>query len=164
QEGSSFGVSRVAEAADFASAFEAAAAFGCDVLAETCVIGGEYTVPVLEDRALPVIRLETPREFYDYTAKYEADSTQYICPAGLPLAQERRAGALALQAFAALGASGWARVDFFIDTVGNIQLIELNTVPGMTDHSLVPMSAAHEGISFQQLVVRILGTSLGQRT
>ncbi len=164
QEGSSFGVARINEAGEFAAAFEAAAGFGCEVLAERCVIGGEYTVPVLEGRALPVIRLETPREFYDYTAKYEADSTQYICPAGLSDGEERAAGALALAAVAALGTAGWARVDFFIDEHGQMQLIELNTVPGMTDHSLVPMSAAQTGMDFQQLVVRILGTSFGQRT
>jgi D-alanine-D-alanine ligase len=108
---------------------------------------------------LPLIKLETPREFYDYEAKYQADSTRYLCPCGLPAALETACAALGLRAFKALGASGWGRVDFMLDAAGQPQLIELNTVPGMTDHSLVPMAAAAFGWSFEQLALRILASS-----
>jgi len=111
------------------------------------------------DTLLPLIRLETPREFYDYEAKYKADSTSYHCPCGLPEEQETELQALSKQAFDAVGATGWGRVDFFLDGGNNPWLIEVNTVPGMTDHSLVPMAAKAAGIEFDDLVWRILETS-----
>ncbi|HIC82300.1 MAG TPA: D-alanine--D-alanine ligase, partial [Kiloniellaceae bacterium] len=155
-EGSSIGMSRVDEAVQLAQAYRAAAAHDPMVLAERWIAGPEYTAAILGDEALPLIRLETPREFYDYTAKYEADNTQYHCPSGLDQAEEARLRELALEAFRAVGASGWGRVDLLMDEAGTPYLIEVNTVPGMTDHSLVPMAAKNAGIGFEDLVVRIL--------
>lgn len=159
-EGSSIGVSKVERAAQLAAAITLARRYDEVVLIEQWITGGEYTLGVLEGRALPLIKLETPRQFYDYEAKYLADSTRYLCPCGLPEQREREFAALGLQAFAVLGAAGWGRVDFMVDADGRPWLIELNTVPGMTDHSLVPMAAAATGMSFDDLAVRILGTSL----
>jgi len=115
---------------------------------------------VLGRRALPLIRLETPRTFYDYEAKYEADTTSYHCPCGLAADLEAELQALSLRAFDAVGASGWGRVDFMLDEQQRPWFIEVNTVPGMTDHSLVPMAARQAGIDFEELVLRILDTSL----
>ncbi|HEC18146.1 MAG TPA: D-alanine--D-alanine ligase, partial [Gammaproteobacteria bacterium] len=114
---------------------------------------------ILGDEALPVIRLETPREFYDYLAKYQADDTRYHCPSGLDAAQEKELQALALDAFRALGAAGWGRIDVMLDENGKPWLLENNTVPGLTDHSLVPMAAQAAGIGFDELVLRILSAS-----
>jgi D-alanine-D-alanine ligase len=125
------------------------------VIAERYVDGPEVTVALLGSTALPVIRLETPRDFYDFTAKYESDSTQYHLPSGLSAVEEDRCQSLARSAFEALGGAGWGRVDMVLDAVGEPWLIEANTAPGMTDHSLVPMAAAHCGIGFDELVVRI---------
>ncbi|HFA59632.1 MAG TPA: D-alanine--D-alanine ligase, partial [Rhodospirillales bacterium] len=155
-EGSSIGMSKVSEADDLPAAYKAAAAYAGEVLAERWIGGREYTVAVLGEEALPVIALETPREFYDYAAKYEADDTRYLCPCGLAAEEEQRLQRLALAAFEAVGASGWGRVDILADTDGTPYVIELNTVPGMTDHSLVPMAAKAAGIGFDELVVRIL--------
>jgi D-alanine-D-alanine ligase len=129
------------------------------VYAESWVTGDEYTVGILQGEALPVIRLETPREFYDYEAKYNSTTTQYHCPCGLNVEQEKALQELALKASDIIGVEGWARVDVFIDQNGQAQLIEINTVPGMTDHSLVPMAAKQAGIDFNELVWRILETS-----
>ena len=159
QEGSSFGAARVATLAELAPARRRAARFG-RVMAETWIEGAEYTVPVLNERALPIIKLETGREFYDYQAKYEAGDTQYICPCGLDAKAEARLGELSLRACRALGVSGWARVDLLLDSADRPWLIEVNTVPGMTGHSLVPMAAREAGISFQELALQILATSL----
>ena len=115
-------------------------------------------------QTLPIIKLETPHQFYDYEAKYLADSTRYLCPCGLSAEREAALAALGLRAFEALGASAWGRVDFMLDDAGEPQLIELNTVPGMTDHSLVPMAAAAVGWSFEQLVLQILASSLERAT
>ena len=109
---------------------------------------------------LPLIRLETPRAFYDYEAKYLLDDTRYLCPAGLSQAHERGIQALARRAFDAVGCRGWGRVDFMLDAEGDPYVLEVNTVPGMTDHSLVPMAARHAGLSFEQLVMRILELSM----
>jgi D-alanine-D-alanine ligase len=159
REGSSIGVAKVERAVDLVGAVADARRFDHDVLLERFVAGGEYTLSIVGGRALPIIKLETPRAFYDYEAKYHADSTRYLCPAGLTAAQEQSFAALGLRAFAALGAYGWGRVDFMVDADGAPWLIELNTVPGMTDHSLVPMAARRAGWSFEDLVIEILATS-----
>jgi D-alanine-D-alanine ligase len=141
-------------------ALQVALTYRCDVYAESWVTGKEYTVAVLNNEALPVIRLETPNAFYDYEAKYNATTTQYHCPSGLSQEQEQFIRALAVKASKEIGVKGWSRVDVFIDDSGQYQLIEINTVPGMTDHSLVPMAAKQAGISFEDLVWRVLETSL----
>jgi D-alanine-D-alanine ligase len=161
-EGSSIGMARVEDPGSLASAWEAARGFDSLVLAERWISGSEYTCAILGREALPMIRLETPHAFYDYEAKYSANTTRYHCPCGLPEAEERRLQALALAAFDAAGASGWGRVDLMLDGAGSPFLLEINTVPGMTDHSLVPMAARVAGMDFDQLVMRILETSLGQ--
>lgn len=140
REGSSIGVSRVNRAAEFESAWERAARCDAAVLVEPWITGDEYTGAVLQGEALPLIRLETPREFYDYEAKYHADDTRYHCPCGLPPAQEAELQQLVVQAFTALDGYGWGRVDFLLDEQQRPWLLEVNTVPGMTDHSLVPIS------------------------
>ncbi len=161
QEGSSIGMSKANNRDELLKALEVAAEFCCDVYAEAWVTGKEYTVAVLNGEALPAIRLETPNAFYDYEAKYNATTTQYHCPCGLDEEQESRLKNLALMASQAVDVKGWARVDMFIDNSGVTQLIEINTVPGMTDHSLVPMAARQAGISFEELVWRVLETSFG---
>jgi len=161
QEGSSIGMSKANSREELVKALQVALEFNCDVYAESWVTGKEYTVAVINDQALPVIRLETPNAFYDYEAKYNATTTQYHCPAGLTEEQEQFVRNLAVTASQVIGAKGWARVDVFIDDLGQYQLIEINTVPGMTDHSLVPMAAKQAGIEFDELVWRVLETSLG---
>lgn len=161
QEGSSIGMSKANNRDELSKALAVAAEFNCDVYAEAWVTGREYTVAVLNGKALPAIRLETPNAFYDYEAKYNATTTQYHCPCGLDTEQETELQNLALTASQAVGIKGWARVDVFIDNNGIAQLIEINTVPGMTDHSLVPMAAKQAGISFEELVWRVLETSIG---
>lgn len=161
QEGSSIGMSKANSREELAQALKIAADYNCDVYAEAWVTGKEYTVGVLKGVALPVIRLETPNAFYDYEAKYQATTTQYHCPCGLEAEQEQLLQQLAVIACDVIGVKGWARVDVFIDDAGQTQLIEVNTVPGMTDHSLVPMAAKQAGISFEALVWKILETSLG---
>ena len=164
REGSSLGVAKVKRAQDFAAAVSAARAFDQLVLAERFVDGAEYTLAIVAGQALPIIRLETPHEFYDYAAKYLVDTTSYICPCGLSVTDEAAAAALGLRAFDALDGSGWGRVDFMRDLQGRLWLIELNTVPGMTDHSLVPMAARQAGWSFEDLVVTILASSRVRET
>lgn len=162
-EGSSIGMSRVEQIEQLAEACAIARRFDGEVIAERWVHGAEYTAAVIDGQALPLIKLETPRAFYDYDAKYVLDSTRYVCPCGLSHAQETEFQALALRAFDAAGASGWGRVDFMLDADGQAWLIEVNTVPGMTDHSLVPMAARAAGIEFDELVMRILDTSMSDR-
>jgi D-alanine-D-alanine ligase len=159
-EGSSIGISRVENAAALQRGWVMARQFDREVLAERWIEGREYTVTILDDEALPVIRLETPHEIYDYAAKYETDTTGYFIPSGLSAAAESGMQELALRAFRALGASGWGRVDIMVDAQGQPWLMEANTVPGMTDHSLVPMAAAAAGMDFPELVWRILCGSL----
>ncbi|MDO8845516.1 MAG: D-alanine--D-alanine ligase [Methylicorpusculum sp.] len=159
KEGSSIGMSKASNREELIKAFELASEYNCDVYAETWVSGREFTVAVVQGDALPVIRLETPNVFYDYDAKYKANTTQYHCPCGLSDSDEQALQALAVRACEAVGVEGWGRVDVFIDQDGHNQLIEVNTVPGMTDHSLVPMAAKQAGISFTELVWRILETS-----
>ncbi len=159
-EGSSIGMARADNAAALAEAWQAAAVYDAQVLAERWISGAEYTCAILKHAALPLIRLETPRAFYDYEAKYQADSTRYLCPSGLSDDVEAALQRLALEAFDAIGATGWGRVDLMIDAQGRPFLLEVNTVPGMTDHSLVPMAAGAQGLSFEELVWQILETSL----
>lgn len=163
REGSSLGMSKVSAPEEMASAFHRAREWDDRVLAERWITGGEYTVAILDDVALPSIRLETPHAFYDFDAKYRVDSTRYHCPSGLMPARETALGDLALAAFRGLDARGWGRVDFMIDEAGAPWLLELNSVPGMTDHSLVPMAARAAGLSFEELVWRILETSVERR-
>lgn len=161
QEGSSIGMSKAASRQELIDAYRLAVQYRCDVYAEAWVSGREYTIAVLDGEALPVIRLETPNVFYDFDAKYRAETTRYHCPCGLDEASEKNLQALAVSACEALAVKGWARVDAFIDQSGQSQLIEVNTVPGMTDHSLVPMAAKQAGLGFEELVWRILETSFG---
>ncbi len=158
-EGSSLGMSKAKNKQELIEALSIAANFQCTVYAEQWVQGEEYTVAILEDEALAVIRLETANTFYDFEAKYHSKDTQYHCPCGLSALREEEIKALALEACKVVGVTGWGRVDLFIDSTGKSQLIEINTVPGMTDHSLVPMAAKATGIDFNELVWRILETS-----
>lgn len=160
-EGSSIGMSKVNEAELLSEAWRKAAEFNGAVLAERWIEGREYTVAILDGMPLPAICLETPRDFYDYEAKYQANDTRYLCPCGLSAEDEQRLQRLALSAFQALGAEGWGRVDIMCAEDGTPFVIELNTVPGMTDHSLVPMAARAAGIEFDELVLRILAQTLG---
>ena len=158
-EGSSIGMTRVEKAAQLEQAWRDADQYDHEVMAERWISGAEYTAAIVDGIALPLIRLETPREFYDYEAKYQSDSTQYHCPCGLPESREAELQQLAQQAFDAVAASGWGRVDFFLDSDDSPWLIEVNTVPGMTNHSLVPMAAQQYGWDMPELVWRILGTA-----
>ena len=158
-EGSSIGMTRVNSADELAAARDEAARFDGDILAERWITGEEYTVSLLGDEVLPAIRLETPRTFYDFAAKYEADDTRYHCPCGLAGDALAELNALSVEAFRALCGRGWGRVDVMRDAEGTFWLLEVNTIPGMTDHSLVPMAAAAAGLSFEELVWRILQTS-----
>ena len=158
-QGSSVGMSKVEKAEDLPAAYEAAAKIESAVFAEGWITGKEYTVAVLQGQALPSIRIETPKKFYDYEAKYFRDDTKYFCPSGLSGPAEQHLANLALAAFDAVGASGWGRADFMMDTTGRPLLLEVNTIPGMTDHSLVPMAARASGIDFDELVWRVLESS-----
>jgi D-alanine-D-alanine ligase len=158
-EGSSLGLTKVEQADQLKTAWQEAARLEGPVLAEQWIEGTEYTVAVLGDEALPVIRLETPRACYDFEAKYHAPDTRYHCPCGLPQSLEQHLRTLALRAFKVTGATGWGRVDLMSDQAAKPWLIEINTAPGMTDHSLVPMAAAAAGIDFINLVRRILESS-----
>jgi D-alanine-D-alanine ligase len=162
-QGSSVGMSKVERAADLAAAYLAAAKLESLVFAEAWLPGPEYTVAILQEQALPSIRIETPRVFYDYEAKYFRDDTRYFCPSGLSTSAEKHLASLALAAFEAAGASGWGRADFMMDASGRPLLLEINTVPGMTSHSLVPMAARAIGIDFDELVWRVLETSFTRR-
>jgi D-alanine-D-alanine ligase len=155
-EGSSIGMSKVRSAARLEEAYVLAAKYDRVVIAEKFIDGTELTAGILGDQVLPLIKLETPREFYDYEAKYIANDTRYIVPCGLSAARERDIQALCLRAFRALGCSGWGRVDLMLNRQGRAFLLEVNTAPGMTDHSLVPMAARAVGISYEDLCLRIL--------
>lgn len=159
-EGSSVGMSKIFEREELAGAVALALRYGSVALAERCIVGDELTVGVLQGEALPSIRVETPRVFYDYRAKYESDRTEYYCPGTNDAASEQRYAELAVTAFAELGCSGWGRVDFMTGSDGEPQVIEVNTIPGMTSHSLVPMAARQAGIDFEDLCWRILETSV----
>jgi len=156
-EGSSVGMSKVFDRSDVADAMELAFNYGHRAIIERCIIGDEYSVSVLDGDALPSVRIETPRVFYDYRAKYESDSTRYHCPGTTN--EEQRYGELAVRAFDVLGCTGWGRVDFMTGSDGVPQVLEVNTVPGMTTASLVPMAARAAGMDFTELCLRILDTS-----
>jgi D-alanine-D-alanine ligase len=158
-QGSSVGMSKVSTAAEMEPAYRAAVAVDDVVFAEKWITGAEYTVAVLHRRVLPAIRIEAANAFYDYEAKYHRNDTKYHCPAGLSAQAESHMASLALAAFDAIGAEGWGRVDFMADHTGRPLLLEINTVPGMTDHSLVPMAARAAGIDFDELCWQVLETS-----
>ena len=155
-EGSSIGMTKVKSARELPEAHALAANYDRAVIAEAFVDGVELTAGILGNQPLPLIKLETPREFYDYQAKYEANDTRYIIPCGLPPDAERIVQDEALFAFETLGCRGWGRVDVMLDRSGKPYFLEVNTLPGMTDHSLVPMAARHAGLSFEDLCLRIL--------
>ena len=159
REGSSLGMSRVERADAIEMAWREARRYAGEVFAERCIEGHELTVAIVDGRPLPVIGIETPRAFYDYAAKYQAEDTRFTCPAPLPALLLERCQSLALEAFEALGCRGWGRVDLFCDAREDLWLIEVNTVPGMTDHSLVPMAARAAGMDFDELVARVLSTA-----
>jgi D-alanine-D-alanine ligase len=159
-EGSSVGMTKVFGEGELEAAVDLALEYCSVALAERCIIGDEMTVAVLQGEALPSIRIETPRVFYDYQAKYEADTTRYYCPGADGTAEEQRYAELAIAAFNELGCSGWGRIDFMADSEGTPYVLEVNTIPGMTSHSLVPMAAKRAGIDFAELCWRILETSM----
>lgn len=158
-EGSSIGMTKVVNAEELPAAYQRAKEFDPMVIAEQFISGMELTVSILGETALPVIRLETPRVFYDYEAKYLSDSTRYHCPCGLALGQEQTIQSLALRAFQVLGCRGWGRVDLMLDEQGKPYFLEANTSPGMTDHSLVPIAARQAGLSFEALVRKIIDSA-----
>ena len=160
-EGSSCGAGKVAGAAGLRQAWLDALEYDDEVICEQWMPGGDYTVAILNGRALPAIKIETDREFYDYQAKYLDEDTRYLCPCGLPQRLEQEMAGIALDAFDSIGAGGWGRVDLLLDAGGRPSLIDVNTVPGMTGHSLVPMAARQAGIDFDRLVLEVLDTSLG---
>ena len=162
-EGSSIGMSKVEVEDEMLPAFKTAHECEGVIIAEKWITGDEYTAAILNRRVLPMIRLETDRKFYDYVAKYESNDTRYICPCGLDESAEKALGAIMLNAFEAIDASGWGRVDFMLDANQQPWLIEANTVPGMTSHSLVPMAAKQAGIEFNELVIEILRSSYGRQ-
>jgi D-alanine-D-alanine ligase len=159
REGSSIGISKVESVNELQSAWEEASRYDSEVLVERWINGAEMTAAVIGDLELPLIRLETPRSFYDYEAKYESDTTRYLCPCGLDESRERELREQALRAFRVLGCSGWGRVDFILGENDVPYFLEVNTVPGLTDHSLVPMAAQQAGIGFDEMVMKILETS-----
>ena len=155
-EGSSVGMTKVKKAAELDEAYALAVNYDPVVIAEKFIDGAELTVAILGERVLPIIRIETPREFYDYEAKYIADDTRYLIPCGVSKVKEDQLQGLALRAFLALGCRGWGRVDLMLDRRGRPYLLEVNTSPGMTDHSLVPMAARAVGISYEDLCIKVL--------
>jgi D-alanine-D-alanine ligase len=159
-EGSSIGISKVKKASELADAYKLAAKSDPLVMAEKYVDGGEYTVGILGSAALPIVRIVPKNEYYDYEAKYLSDDTEYHCPSGLDSALEKKIQEEALFAFKILGCSGWGRVDFLMDKESRHYFLEVNTSPGMTDHSLVPMAAKVAGMSFDALVIEILNQTL----
>ena len=159
-EGSSIGMSAASTAQELEQALAVACKYDSDVLVEQWIQGREFTVTVLNGKALPIVEMRTPRSFYDYEAKYQSNSTEYLCPAPLTAEQTAFLQKVAAAAFTAVGASGWGRVDAMLDEQGNFYLLEVNTVPGMTEKSLVPMAAKAAGLSFEQLVLQILEQTL----
>jgi D-alanine-D-alanine ligase len=158
-EGSSIGMSRVSSPEELEIAFKKAAQYQGEVLVERLIVGAEYTVAILDGQVLPPIKLETDHNFYDFNAKYIANDTRYICPCGLSPAKEEELKSLAFKAFNAVGCRGWGRVDVMTDQQQNFYLLEVNTVPGMTSHSLVPMAAKAVGLTFAEMIVNILKAS-----
>ncbi len=163
REGSSIGLAKVEEASELPAAYRQAAKLDDTVIAETWITGPEYTAAILAGEQFPLIRIETPNTFYDYEAKYFSNDTQYICPCGVDKDREIALIEEAEDVFASLDGSGWGRVDFMLDDSGQPLFLEINTVPGMTSHSLVPIAARESGIDFDELVWRVLETSMGNR-
>lgn len=161
-EGSSIGLSKVTQASELSEAWAVASTHDSQVMVERWIEGSEYTAAVIDGRVLPMIRIETPNVFYDYEAKYFSDNTEYFCPSGLASELEEGYAKQVLTAFNATSARGWGRVDFMTDADGNAYFLEVNTVPGMTPTSLVPMAARQLGYSFEELVWRVLETSMGE--
>lgn len=159
-EGSSIGMSCVHSDQELEIAWQNASRYDSAVMAEQWITGDEYTAAIVGDAVLPLIKLQTPHVFYDYDAKYQSDQTKYLCPCGLDSVQEEALQMMVMKAYESVEASGWGRVDFMIDQNGRAWLIEVNTVPGMTDHSLVPMAAKVKGLGFDRLVMNILKSSL----
>ena len=157
--GSSIGIAIINNENDFIFAFEEAYKIDKIVIVESFIVGNEYTLPIINNKPFPIIEIKTKTEFYDYEAKYLRDDTEFICPADITSPLIKNINTLCLNAFNAIGCSGWGRVDFIIDKTKNIYIIEINTVPGMTNHSLVPMSAKYAGLQFDDLVLMILETS-----
>ena len=157
--GSSIGINKVNSEEEFIRAFDEAVIIDTNVIAEKMVVGREYTLPIVGQRILPIIEIQTKTEFYDYAAKYKRDDTKFICPTDLTSNITEKANEISLRAFNLLGCKGWGRVDFIIDNNNNFFIIEINTIPGMTSHSLVPLSAKNAGISFEELTLKILETS-----
>jgi len=161
-EGSSFGVTKVYETRALDEAYALAVNYDRAVMAEKLIEGPEYTASIVDDAALPLIRIEAPQGNYDYRNKYFTDDTKYLCPCGLPAPKEEALKALALRAFKLAGCTGWGRIDLMLDAQGDPWLLEVNTSPGMTGHSLVPMAARAVGISYEELCVKILeGSHVG---
>lgn len=158
-EGSSIGITKVKEAGGLKTAYEEARKYDPIVLAERFVGGGEFTCGVLDGEVLPIVKIEPATEWYDYQAKYFRDDTVYRCPSGLAPEKEKAIGELVKQAFSAIGGQSWGRVDFLMDNEGNAYLLEVNTAPGMTSHSLLPMAARQAGIAYEDLVLRVLDTA-----
>jgi len=163
KEGSSIGISKASNRAELEEAFHKANVYDDVVIAESFVDGPEFTVGILGDQVLPVVGMQAIGEFYDYNAKYLSDDTRYFCPCGLDAKTESQLAAMAKRAYDAVGCRGWGRVDAMCDSNGKFWLLEVNTVPGMTDHSLVPMAAKQAGIDFDELVLRILASSQVER-
>ena len=163
-QGSSVGMTKVFEAAELGEAAELALRFDDVAIMERCIVGEELTIGILQGEALPSIRIETPRVFYDYRAKYESDRTEYHCPGARDADIEKQYADMAIAAFDELGCSGWGRVDFMSGKDGRPLVLEVNTVPGMTSHSLVPIAAKRAGIDFEELCWRILETSVAAGT
>lgn len=159
-EGSSLGAAKVVAAHGLKEAWINAIRYDNEVMCERWISGGDYTVGILNGHALPTIKIETGREFYDYQAKYLDDDTRYLCPCGLSQEKEAEMADLALKAFDSIGAGGWGRIDILLDENVHPYLIDANTVPGMTDHSLVPMAARQAGLDFDSLVLQVLDTSM----
>ncbi len=162
-QGSSVGMSKVFDASELSAAVDLALSFASPAMAECCIVGSESTVAVLQGQALSSIRIETPRVFYDYRAKYESDNTQYYCPGTDDAELERQLHDMAVAAFSVLGCEGWGRVDFMTGSDGEPQVLEVNTLPGMTSHSLVPIAAKVAGIDFEELCWRVLETSFSEQ-
>lgn len=161
-EGSSIGMSAAINVAELEQAIKNALVYDTEILVERWINGREFTVSIVNDQVLPIIEMRTPHDFYDYDAKYQANTTEYLCPAPISAEQTELMQQCAMQAFKAVGASGWGRVDLMMDNAGQHYLLEVNTVPGMTEKSLVPMAAKAAGMNFQQLVVAILAQANNQ--
>ena len=160
KDGSSNGVSKVTVENELKNAFDQAVRYSKEVIIEPWIQGKEFTVAMLNGQAFPPVEIRVIKGFYDYEAKYQSDATEYLCPCHLTSAEEQQIQQLALEACRALGCEGWSRVDFIQDEAGKFWLLEVNTIPGMTSHSLVPKAAKAAGIDFDELVIRILETSL----